>query len=289
MDSVPSPLVWVITGSSAGLGHELTLAILARGDRVVASARSNGTLLPLQKTYPETFSFLQLDIKDTFEAISAKAKQAVAVWGRVDVLVNNAGYSVIGTVEESRVEGFMEMFKTNVYGSINVTNAFLPYMRARRSGTVVFVGSRSGWRTTFPTNSIYGSSKAAIHSITETLTEELRPLNIRVLNVVPGGLRTKNIDHVHYISGDIPEYEHIHSGVRKYLDNTNGTQTGDPKKAAAVILDVVKGEGVARGRPWTGTLFLGSDAVRDVRAKCEATLKLLEDWSDVTISINADT
>ncbi|KAF8498827.1 hypothetical protein JB92DRAFT_2817265 [Gautieria morchelliformis] len=216
------------------------------------------------------------------EAISAKAKQAVAVWGHVDVLVNTAGYSVIGTVEE--VEGFMEMFKTNVYGSINVTNAFLPYMRARRSGTVVFVPV---WLA-YNLPAIYRSSKAAIHSITETLTEELRPLNIRVLNVVPGGLRTKNIDHVHYISGNIPEYEHIHSGVRKYLDNTNGTQTGDPKKAAAVILDVVKGEGIARGRPWTGTLFLGSDAVRDVRAKCEATLKLLEDWSDVTISINAD-
>lgn len=91
-----------MAGASAGLGHELTLAILARGDRVVASARSDQTLLGLKDRYPEAFTFLQLDVTDTFEAIQGKAKQAAAVWGRIDVLVNNAGYSIVGTVEEAK-------------------------------------------------------------------------------------------------------------------------------------------------------------------------------------------
>jgi NADP-dependent 3-hydroxy acid dehydrogenase YdfG len=92
-----------LSGASAGLGLELTLAILARGDKVVASARSEQTLLDLRKLYPERFTFLQLDVTDTFEAIQAKAKQAAAVWGRIDVLINNAGYSIVGTIEEARL------------------------------------------------------------------------------------------------------------------------------------------------------------------------------------------
>lgn len=110
-----------------------------------------------------------------------------------------------------------------------------------------------------------------------------------MLNVIPGGLRTGNINRVEFAMSDpLPEYADLHNILREYLQKTNGTQTGDPKKAAAVIVDVVKGEGVAQGRAWTGTLFLGSDAVRDVRAKCENILKTLEEWSDVATSIDVD-
>lgn len=117
----------------------------------------------------------------------------------------------------------------------------------------------------------------------------MKSFNVKVLNVVPGGLRTANIDHLQFGSGTkIPEYADVRHSVQQYLDSINGRQSGDPAKAAVVIVDVVRGEGVASGRAWNGTLFLGSDAARDVKAKCEATLKTLQDWGDVITSIDID-
>ncbi|KAF8580265.1 NAD(P)-binding protein [Ramaria rubella] len=298
MNDLSLPKVWVITGTSAGLGRELAVVALSRGDRVIGTARCHDKVMDLESAFPETFHSLQLDVTDTFETISAKAKQAVAIWGYVDVLVNNAGYSIIGTIEESRVDGLLEMFKTNVFGHVNVTNAFLPYMRAQRSGTIVFVGSRSGWYQHFPSTGLYSSSKAAIHAIADALAEELKPMNIRVLNVVPGGLRNGNISHAQFSSAlthqanygplEVPEYVTIRRNVEEILRRSNGTQPGNVNRAAGAIVDVVRGEGIAQGRKWNGTLFLGSDAVRDVKIKCEATLRNLESWGDIANSIDHD-
>jgi hypothetical protein len=136
-------------------------------------------------------------------------------------------------------------------------------------------------------------------AIADALAEELRPLKIQVLNVIPGGLRTQSIDHARFmqntsvslptpnvLAGEVPEYAETRGKIRNYFEMTNGTQTGDPKKAASVIVDVVRGEGVAEGRAWDGTLFLGSDASRDVKAKCQDVLQNLEEWGDVARSID---
>jgi hypothetical protein len=131
-----------------------------------------------------------------------------------------------------------------------------------------------------------------LSAIADALAEEIRPLNIRVLTVVPGGLRTANINHLRYIPdtdptvGEITDYAETRIGVKRYLDTTNGTQSGDPSKAATVVIDVVRGEGVAEGKAWNGLLFLGSDSGRDVKAKCEGTLKNLEEWGDVARGVD---
>ncbi|KAF8510261.1 hypothetical protein JB92DRAFT_2941317 [Gautieria morchelliformis] len=141
----------------------------------------------------------------------------------------------MGTAEEAGPEGFVDIYKTNIYGVVNVTNAFLPYMRDRRSGTVVIVGSRSGWYTHYPTFSPYNSSKAAIHAIADTLTLELRPQGIRVLSVIPGGLRTLAISNCRSISntspalpapsvatGEVPEYAKLRAVANEAFQITNG-------------------------------------------------------------------
>ncbi|KAF8510258.1 hypothetical protein JB92DRAFT_3083634 [Gautieria morchelliformis] len=271
-----------------GLGRELALAVLSRGDNVIATAHSMETLEVLQASHPDQCSVLQLDVTDTFDSLSAKAKAAVAVWGRVDVLVNNAGHGLMGTVEEAGAEGFMYIYKTNIYGVVNVTNTFLPYMRDRQSGTVVIVGSRSGWYTHYPV-SPYNSSKAAIHAIADALTLELRPRAFAYLhNVIPGGHRTLAISNCRVATGKVPEYAKLRAVANEAFQITNGAENGDPKKAANAIVDVVRAEGVAEGRSLPDTLFTGSDALRDVRAKCRAVLETLDEWEDVAISIDVD-
>ncbi|KAF8584869.1 NAD(P)-binding protein [Ramaria rubella] len=334
--------IWLITGTSTGLGRELALSALARGDKVIATARSTESVKDLQSLYPDTCRILQLDVTDTFARISAKANEAVDIWGRIDVVVNNAGHALVATVEEAGVEMLLEMYKTNVFGVVNVTNAFLPYLRQRRSGTVVIVGSRSGWRTRFATNALYGSSKAAIHAIADALAMELRPQGIRVLTVVPGGMRTSGINNIRFVGKtpllfrdpspskdlqehplgqsdtllesskeelaqhsnsaltshasnglivtEVPEYALIRAGVQKYFEATNGAESGDARKAARVIVDVVRGEGVVAGKerewPMNDTLYLGSDAKRDVEKKCREVLADLEEWGDIARNVD---
>jgi NAD(P)-dependent dehydrogenase (short-subunit alcohol dehydrogenase family) len=138
-------------------------------------------------------------------------------------------------------------------------------------------------------------------ALSDILSQELRPQGIRVLNVAPGGLRTKSIHNSRVIGnttlafpapdvelGEVPEYAQIRVETREFLGRINGAETGDAKKAANVIVDIVRGEGIAEGRPSTETLFLGSDAIRDVGAKCQATLKTIEEWGDVARSIDID-
>ncbi|KAF8521413.1 NAD-P-binding protein [Hysterangium stoloniferum] len=304
MDSSPptSQKIWLITGTSTGLGREIALAALAAGDKIIATSRSLDKLVELQTSHPEDCKILQLDVTSHVDTITTIARKAVSLWGRIDVLVNNAGFAIIGNFEEGGIDAMMHVYNTNVFGVINVTNAFLPYMRQRGSGTIVFIGSRSGWRTQFKVGTFYGSSKAAIHAIADTLYEELKPQGIRVVNAVPGAIRTPGIGKIIFaeprplplLSADpaadsmaeVPEYANTNAAMRKHFGLTAGKETGNPTNAAKVIVDVVRKEGVAAGRSENPSLFLGSEAVRDAKAKCEAVLKTLEEWGDVAKSID---
>lgn len=304
MDPSPpsSQRIWLITGTSTGLGREIALAALAAGDKIIATSRSLDKLVELQTSHPEHCKILQLDVTSPVDTITAVARAAVSLWGRVDVLVNNAGFGIAGTFEEGGIDAMMHVYRTNVFGVVNVTNAFLPYMRQRESGTVVFVGSRSGWRTQFKGNAFYGSSKAAIHAIADALYEELKPQGIRVVNAMPGAIRTPGIGKIVFIEPrplpllspdpaadstvEVPEYADINAVMRKHFGLTAGKETGNPTKAAKVIVDVVRQEGVAVGLSETPSLFLGSEAVRDAKAKCEGVLKVLEEWGDVAKGID---
>ncbi|KAF8478850.1 short-chain oxidoreductase [Gautieria morchelliformis] len=274
--------IWLITGTSSGLGRCLAIAALMRGDRVIATARDVNKIEDLQMSGAYV---MQLDVRDDFLVIQRKAAEAIKVYGRIDVVVNNAGYGMFGALEEVGSEGFMEQYKTNVFGVINVTHAFLPHMRQREDGTIVVIGSRSGWNTQSALVGPYGSSKAAVHAITESLTEELRPFGIRVLLVQPGGFRTQMIVNSELKPGDMvrPEYVPYHLSCAKALAGVHGCQPGDPQKAVNVIADVVRGEGCAIGKKWPNVLVLGQDAEHDIRLKCQQVLERLDDaeWREI--------
>ncbi|KAI0086748.1 hypothetical protein BDY19DRAFT_958428 [Irpex rosettiformis] len=282
MSALSQPLVWFITGTSAGFGSILAKTALARGDRVIASARSLDKIKHLESDNCRT---LQLDVTDTEEAIKASAKEAIDFWGRVDVVVNNAGIGAPGIAEEVGAAGFLKQFQTNFFGAINVTNAFLPYMRAAKSGTVVFIGSRHAWMTRNPTLRPYNSSKAALHAYAETLQNEIKQFGIRVFIAQPGAHRTDVITTS--ISNNltrekIPDYEDMRAALAARYWKQNGMQPGDPEKAMSAVVDVVRGEGVAEGRTMPLWLVLGTDAEQDLRDFCADRLKNLDEWQDVT-------
>ncbi|EEB93264.1 hypothetical protein MPER_08107 [Moniliophthora perniciosa FA553] len=158
-------LVWFITGTTSGFGHRLVKLALARGDLVIATARSLEKLDALysDSSKNQSLRLLQLDITIGFDKIKDIVQEAVKVWGRIDVLVNNAGNGYLGLVEEATSEMYRRQFETNVFGIMDVTNAVLPYMRARKSGTIVTIGSRSVWRADTPGIGAYAASKATIH------------------------------------------------------------------------------------------------------------------------------
>lgn len=229
----PDSKIWLITGTSSGLGLALVRRVLARGDRVIATARARAALeggqgqegqegqegrfaeplLSLSDEWgtrgEDRLRLLELDVSAPFAEVQRQAEAAIAFWGRVDVLVNNAGTvgREFGPSEELGLEGMAAPFEVNFFGVVKVTNAFLPHMRSRGDGTIVIIGSRSVYFNEFPGVAAYAASKAAVHSYSETLSVELAPLNIRVLLVVPGAFDAGGIPP---ITETLPGYERAH-------------------------------------------------------------------------------
>ncbi|EIN09067.1 short-chain oxidoreductase [Punctularia strigosozonata HHB-11173 SS5] len=273
--------VWFVTGTSSGLGRAIVYSALSRGDKVIATSRTLASIRDLQSP---CCHIMQLDVTDSPAVLDKKAEEAIRIFGRVDVVVNNAGFGAFGIAEEIGAEGFMKQYQTNVFGVINVTNAFLPHMRARRDGTIVNVGSRSAWRTSVPMIAAYTSSKAALRALTETMAVEVAPFGVRMLLVEPGGLRTANFNNKQVLERRRPSpeaYDRTRQAALAWVDSITGKEPGDPFRAAHAIADVVRGEGAARNRPWPGQLILGEDAAQDVRAKAEAVIRHLDEWKDV--------
>ncbi|KIK45749.1 hypothetical protein CY34DRAFT_801215 [Suillus luteus UH-Slu-Lm8-n1] len=280
------PKVWLITGTSSGFGRRLVSIVLERGDRVVATARS----LEKIQEFPQSpnLHLLELDVTSGTTVIKEQVDEAAKVWGRIDVLVNNAGIGLLGILEECGVDKMIKQFRPNVFGVLDVTNAALPYMRERKSGTVVIIGSRSAWRPEVARLSNYASSKAAVQVMGETLALELAPFNIRVLIVEPGAFRTENIysNKFDTWTNPIPDYDETRAETLAKYEAIPGKQPGDPMKAMKFVVDVVRGEGVAAGREWPSYLVLGEDAERDIRNKCMMMLKHLDEWKDVIRDVN---
>ncbi|KXN83049.1 hypothetical protein AN958_01871 [Leucoagaricus sp. SymC.cos] len=295
--SILRPLTWLVTGTSSGFGYRLTLIALDRGDYVVATARS---LTKLQKLVDEVsrdadsskkerLRTLGFDLGDPEETVKEMVKEAKEIWGRIDVLVNNAGWAWRGMLEESGVSALQWLSDTNVIGTAKITFAVLPYMRAQRSGTIVTIGSRSAWRTELPVIGSYAMVKAALRAFTENLSAELAPFNIRTLLVEPGAFRTEGIYSPGWCENHLsPDYDTIRESARKAFEEIPGNEPGDAFKAMAAVVDVVRSEGVAKGRPWPGYLFLGEDCEAAVKNKCSRTLGLLEEWKDVTRDVAFD-
>ncbi|ESK94776.1 serine 3-dehydrogenase [Moniliophthora roreri MCA 2997] len=280
----PSQLVWLITGTSTGFGRELALAALRRGDKVIATARAR-SLSQIDDLKEKGAAALQLDVTASLEDLQAVAKKAVRIYGQIDVVVNNAGYVLVGAIEENTPEESFDQFNTNVFGAINVTRAFLPYMRERKAGTIIFLGSLGGWRSC-PAVGLYAATKWALRGISATLHDEIAPLGLRSICADPGYFRTSFLDPSHRkpYSPRIQDYNEVTGEYEAALQAYNNKQPGDPLKAAEVMVDVVRGEGVAEGKTFSNNIQLGSDCYEVAKAECEKALSRLEEWKDVSLS-----
>ncbi|KAF8146998.1 hypothetical protein K438DRAFT_1922140 [Mycena galopus ATCC 62051] len=271
--------VWLITGASSGFGLSLVSSVLARGDRVIATSRSLEVLQHLEGT-SENLRLLQLDVTAGPELLQCRIKEAVALWGTIDVLVNNAGSCHLGILEEGGSALLRKQYEVNVFGLLDVTNACLPYLRAQNKATIVIMGSRRA----------YGSSKAAVHAVAETLSVEVAPFNIRVLIVEPSAFRTRMVRTAdnYILDNPLQAYDGMREKNLQFYADRDGKQVGDPDKAMDAVVDVVRGEGAARDKPWPGYLLLGKEADRDVRAKCKVMTDHLDEWREVVNGVDFD-
>jgi len=274
-----APLTWFITGCSSGFGEQFVHSILARGDKVIATARRPESITHLEEAGA---AVLQLDVTDDQASIDALMGKALGIYGSIDVLVNNAAYVSIGTWEELKYEDFLAQFNTNVFGTINVTRALLPHFRQRRSGTVVFIGSLSGW-IGHPGAGAYAGTKFALEGMVESLQQEVSPFGICTLLMEPGRFRTKLLSsqNMKKVQPIVADYSELSKATIAGLEQEDRKQPGDPVKFVEHVLDLVRGEGIAKGREVPFRLPLGKDVYEEVKRKCEETLKLLANWEEV--------
>ncbi|KAL5405604.1 hypothetical protein PMIN03_008328 [Paraphaeosphaeria minitans] len=279
-----APLVWLITGCSSGLGFHLAAHVLARGDIAIATLRNPSKLPAGLRDRPNAANLyvIQLDITAPQSTISAVVAQAAALHGRIDVLINNAGYIQIGTVEGLEHD-WVAQFETNVFGAVKMTSAVLKGMRERGSGTVVFVGSLSGW-VGHDTCGAYAGSKFALAGIAEALQRETSHQGIRTLLIEPGRFRTNLLSSGNMkMQGqlDNPAYSSMLDEKIKSLAKEDQAQPGDPAKFVRVVVDLVKGEGVASDKSVPLRMPIGLDCYEDVKQRCEKTLGQLKEWEEV--------
>ena len=268
---------WFITGCSTGLGRSLALAVLARGDDAVVTARDVTTVQGLGDDLPGTALPLALDVTDPAQVTAAVAATTDR-FGGVDVLVNNAGYGYRAAVEEGDVEDVQRLFDTNFFGAVAMVKAVLPGMRARRSGAIVNLSSIGAWVR--PAGSgYYAAAKAALEGLSGSLHRELSPLGISVTVVAPGGFRTDFAGRSLTQSAEaIADYAETAGTRRKENDTVHGTQPGDPDAAARAIVTAVTSP-----QP-PAFLLLGSDASEAVGGVIEAQRAEIEQWRELTLS-----
>lgn len=269
--------VWMITGASRGMGAEITAAALAQGDAVVATARKSSAVTNALGLQP---GLLAVDLDVTSESAAHHAvKLAVEHFGRIDVLVNNAGYGLAGAVEETSAEEVRSIFDTNVMGLLNVTRAVLPQMRSQRSGHVINMSSLGGYRVGAGFG-VYGSTKFAVEGLSEALHAELAPLGIHVTVVEPGYFRTDFLDSSSAMEAKnvIADYAETAGNVRVSASAYNHRQPGDPKRLAQALLTLVS----AANPPLR--LQLGTDALTRVREKNAFVEQELQTWEALSRS-----
>ena len=260
--------VWLITGCSTGFGRVFAEAALEAGHAVAATARKVESLEGLGAAAPDRFLPLALDVTDP--AACHRAVEAVAEkFGRLDVLVNNAGYGMVGALEESSSGEIRRLFETNVFGLIEMTKAALPRMRAQKSGWIVNLSSIAGLAAT-PGFSVYNGSKFAVEGLSEALAGEVASFGIRVLIVEPGPFRTDFAGRSIVHATPMPEYGRAIAATRKYIADADGHQAGDPERAARTILDHI-----AQNRPEL-RMLLGKLAMTRMETKLKTLRSELE-------------
>jgi len=270
--------VWYVTGASQGLGLTLVKKLLEAGYRVAATSR-NAQALREAAGVIDTGHFLPLavDLNNT-DSIDESIRQTLAAFNRIDVVVNNAGYGMAATVEETTNQDIRNIFDVNVLASINVVKSVLPVMRQQRSGCIINIGSVAGLAGA-PGWSVYSATKAAIAAFSEVLALEVKEFGIKVIVVEPSGFRTGFLtkNSLAYTESKIKGYKAVKETQKRYLAG-NGNQPGDPERASSILIEL------AESKQPPLHLYLGQDAYNRASEKLAAMNEELEDWKDTTIS-----
>lgn len=269
--------VWLITGSSTGLGHALAQAVLERGYYLVATARQPEQLKELSDRYPDRVTTIALDVTNA-QSIQQAVEAALNAYNRIDVLVNNAGYGTVGAIEEVTDDDIRRQFDTNLFGAINVTRAILPTLREQRSGHILNISSANGI-SAFAGVGIYSATKFALEAISEALAQEVKPLGIKVTIIEPGSSRTNFSSRaLSTLSHQINDYAQTSGKIVQRLQERDGKQPNDPAKAAAAMIRVVESDNPPL------RLALGEDSVSLITQKLESMKAELEAWKDVSMN-----
>ena len=267
--------VWFITGSSTGFGRELAAQVLERGEKVVATARNIKDVEDLVGKYPETARAVKLDVTKADE-IKSSVEKAVGEFGKIDVLVNNAGYGLGGGIEEPSEDQIRKQFETNVFGVIRMMREVLPIMREQKSGHILNLSSIGGFRSG-PSVGYYTATKFALEALSEALSKEVEHLGIKVTLIEPGGFRTDFAGR----SFEQPENRIVDYETSERIDNIgdyDGKQDGDPVKAVAAMIKVVETENPPLRLP------LGADAVKGMEEKMEQVKQNIDEWREVAVN-----
>jgi len=272
--------IWFITGSSRGLGRSLTEAVLAAGDKVAATARNTRQLEDLKAKYPQNLYPIKLDVTDHDQVVTAVA-DAVQHFGRIDVLVNNAGFGVTGAAEAYTQEQVTSQLATNLFAPIDITRTVLPYMRKQRSGFIMEISSLGG-RVGTAGLTIYQASKWGLSGFSEALAQEVAPLGIKVTCVEPGGFRTNWAGDSMSYAPDIEGYEETVGKRRQFFESGNWVPVGDPDKAAQVMVKLAD-----EPNPPVH-LILGGEAITILENANNRREEEMKKWLPVSLSTDAD-
>ncbi|MEU8577599.1 oxidoreductase [Streptomyces asoensis] len=273
--------VWLVTGASSGFGRAVAEAAVAAGDTVIGTARRAGALDDLVAAHPDRVEAIALDVTDG-ERIDAVAADVLARYGRVDVLVNNAGRTQVGAFEETTDRELRDLFELHVFGPARLTRALLPQMRERGSGSVVNISSFGG-QLSFAGFSAYSATKAALEQLSEGLADEVAPFGIKVLIVEPGAFRTNLFGKgAAHFSAENPAYAEKVGATRRLVQGGDGSQPGDPAKAAAAILLALDADDTPL------RLALGGDAVDFLTAHLDSVRAELAAWEKVSRGTDFD-
>ncbi|MEU0948528.1 SDR family NAD(P)-dependent oxidoreductase [Streptomyces canus] len=266
------PKVWFITGTSRGFGRQFAIAALGRGDLVAATARHAAALADLQAQYGAAVLALSLDVTDR-AAVGMAIQRAHAHFGRLDVIVNNAGYGLFGTVEEVTEEQVRAQLETNFFGPLWVCRAALPLLRRQGSGHIVQISSTAGLLTA-PNLGVYAASKWALEAMSEAMAGEVAPYGIKVTLVEPGGYATDWSTTSKVVASPDPAYDHVRAAM---VDFTSKMKVGDPTGVGSALLKVVDASQPPR------RVIFGEDGFDMVRAVYAERLQNLADWQHLSV------
>jgi NAD(P)-dependent dehydrogenase (short-subunit alcohol dehydrogenase family) len=273
---------WFVTGCSSGLGRALCERLLESGERVVATARDVTKIMDFRERFADRAVVLPLDITDN-ASVAAAVGAAVSLAGGVDVLVNNAGYGLVGALEEVDEQAVKDAFDANVYGAYRLIRAFLPHMRARKSGHILNISSMAGF-VGGPGFCFYSATKFALEGLSEALAKEVAPFGVRVTLVEPGPFRTDfRSEKSLRCAPPMAAYAETIGRFRTMLIDTDGQQPGDPRKAADAMMAVVASDNPPMRLP------LGEVCMQAMRTKLAAVTQEMDRWAAVSAATAFET